>query len=98
VALGVAIVAILAVAAIVASSGSRGGSHVLPPAVTAGLSVGHVLDLGTQPGAVVSDPAGSVWISEPEKGVVARVDPTTGRVEELHVGGAPKLLAAVAGG
>ena len=49
--------------------------------------VSRIFQVGGSPGGVAIG-LGSIWVSDPG-GAVARVDPATGRVQEIRTGGAP---------
>jgi streptogramin lyase len=92
------VVAAAVVIAVVALGGGGSGGKPSRPATSGGLTVGHTVDLGAQPAAIAADLTGNIWISQPKDGEVDRVDSATGKLERLHVGGSPKLLASVARG
>jgi len=78
-----------------ASSAGTGPAAAQLTAISAGLRPGLSVELGAMPAAVVADPAtGSIWASLTAGGSVDRVDGSSGTLQKIRVGGAPKLLAA----
>ena len=57
--------------------------------------VSRVFQVGGSPGGVAVG-MGSVWVSDPG-GAVARVDPATGRVQEIRTGGSPDGITYAGG-
>jgi len=88
------------VIAIVASSGGGGSGGTGSPleSTTGALALGHTVDLGAEPTAIVADLSGNVWASLTTDRKVALIDAATGAVKQLDLGGSPRLLASTKSG
>jgi YVTN family beta-propeller protein len=99
---GSVLVALVLVAAVMASTGGRATPTVIPgDSVGAiGLSGGAirvVLPLGTSPTAVTAGD-GAVWVANSNAGTVSRIDPATRAVvQTIQAGAAPTAIAVGAG-
>jgi YVTN family beta-propeller protein len=97
-----AVLTLVVVGVLVASSGGRAEPPVIPGDSVGALSpaaglIRAVVPLGTAPSAVVAGD-GAVWVANSNAGTVARIDPETrSAVETIPVGTAPSGLA-VGGG
>lgn len=94
--LGGLLVVVGVVVALIAGGG--GGTNPVQSINGDGMTEGQTIDLGGTPGGLSVGASGNMWASLPDRGVVVRINPDTGRTTTFQVGGRPTAIAVGARG